>query len=744
MGKSLLWMAVVAACSQPGGGASLRVGTVTFPALADGAVEVAGAGMTVRFALRGADAVPAEDDGGGQIAYRGAWHGADVVHRALAGGDEDFVALDARPADERLDYDVELAGVAGLRLVRDTLELLDAGGAPRLRVAAPYAIDARGVRTAATLAVTGCAYDASPAAPWHRAVVAPGGARCTVTVRWHAASYPAVVDPVWQATGAMTDFRSSFTATLLGNGLVLVAGNATADLYDDATGTFAATGAMSESRNGPTASLLPDGTVLVAGGTEDTSAEIYDPVAGTFALAKAPMVTARARHTATTLASGLVLLAGGRNLGGATDSAELYDPVAGTFTATGFLGESRSSHTATLLANGKVLIAGGGNTSTTSEAELYDPVAGTFTKTGSMHDTKSGHTATLLRSGDVLITGGTLIGNNSLDDTELYDPALGTFSLGPTMSIVRNAHAATMLATGKVLIAGGANPGAFGGGAVTNLADLYDPATNTIAPTASMVVAREGQVALALPSGRVLIAGGDDLNHVLSSAERFFDLVDADACGSDAECDSGHCADGVCCDRACTGQCEACDAAGEAGTCTVVTGAPHASHTPCAGSGACVGTCDGTTADACAFPGAATACGTACGGDGVSEIGLACDGAGGCEEGSDVVGCGEYACAGSACEDSCGSDADCAPAMGLACVGSVCEVPSGSGSGSGSGGSGNGSGNGSGDGSGSGDGHGGGGGCAAGGGQSVAVALVLVALVERRRQNARTRRVWIV
>ena len=62
------------------------------------------------------------------------------------------------------------------------------------------------------------------------------------------------------------------TATLLGDGRVLVAGSnldgqPSVELYDPATGSWTSTGAMTDPRfEGYTATLLPNGKVLVAGG----------------------------------------------------------------------------------------------------------------------------------------------------------------------------------------------------------------------------------------------------------------------------------------------------------------------------------------------------------------------------------------------------------------------------------------------------------------------------------------------
>ena len=104
-------------------------------------------------------------------------------------------------------------GAAGLRLVGGTLEVLDAAGTPRLRVAPPYIVGADGASTDATLAVTGCAVDTNPAPPWGRAVTAPGARVCQVKVSWPGSgvAYPAILDPRWTTTGSMGTARQDHT-----------------------------------------------------------------------------------------------------------------------------------------------------------------------------------------------------------------------------------------------------------------------------------------------------------------------------------------------------------------------------------------------------------------------------------------------------------------------------------------------------------------------------------------------------
>jgi hypothetical protein len=113
----------------------------------------------------------------------------------------------------------------------------------------------------------------------------------------------------------MTTARADATATLLGNGRVLLAGGGnpsattTAELYNPASGTWSATGSMTDFHPLGSAALLQDGRVLVAG---YSTADVYSPATGTWT-ATGDMVDPGLYDAATApLPNGQVLFAGGR------------------------------------------------------------------------------------------------------------------------------------------------------------------------------------------------------------------------------------------------------------------------------------------------------------------------------------------------------------------------------------------------------------------------------------------------
>ncbi len=133
--------------------------------------------------------------------------------------------------------------------------------------------------------------------------------------------------------------------------------------------------------------------------------------------------------SAVLLASGDVLVAGGTNYG---PIAQTWNPATGLWSATRPMRAARESFTLTTLASGLVLAAGGcdGDYCTTvlGSAKMYHPTTRTWTSTGHMVEPRYGHTATLLPTGKVRVTGGTDTNQDAATVTELYNPATGTWT----------------------------------------------------------------------------------------------------------------------------------------------------------------------------------------------------------------------------------------------------------------------------------------------------------------------------
>jgi len=338
----------------------------------------------------------------------------------------------------------------------------------------------------------------------------------------------------------------------LADGRVLFIDNPGAEIYDPATGKFASAGGPAAIHPDGTATLLADGRVLLAGGYDTTApnpdvesnrAELFDPSTGKFTKTGS-MTMGRSGHTATLLADGRVLMAGGgiQHVGGQdtsgtgdvrhanwfadvrretvdpriarptatlemTATAELYDPKTGTFHATGSMTIPRDQATATRLEDGRVLIAGAGDEGNAADAsaDLYDPTTGKFSATGSMNTARYGQTATLLPDGRVLISGGT-DGQGPLVSLEAYDPAKGRFDDAGSNE-TREGPFVVVLQDGRVLMVGGNTLSNAKLWTLVRECGFFDIATDKASPAASLSAKGDAYVEAAVPllDGRVLV-----------------------------------------------------------------------------------------------------------------------------------------------------------------------------------------------------------------------------------------------
>ncbi len=252
---------------------------------------------------------------------------------------------------------------------------------------------------------------------------------------------------------------------------------------------------------------------------------VFVGVINAFSAAPAQPTIARWGATATPLADGTVLVAGGATGGSdqapqATDALELYDPATGQFTpidSTGF--GARVYHTAVTDADGNVVFMGGldDNAQPRQDVVSFDPATHALTALAPLAEPRFGHVAALITqpsdSGAILVAGGTVGGAAS---------ATGwIYRAGATAQPVAmpSPHTFAVLTplptnTGELLITGGLDAT----GAPTALATVYHPADETfvtpMAPNGTnlyrsqMSDARVGHIAVAAGLNDVIIIYG--------------------------------------------------------------------------------------------------------------------------------------------------------------------------------------------------------------------------------------------
>ncbi|HLK41002.1 MAG TPA: kelch repeat-containing protein [Polyangiaceae bacterium] len=406
-----------------------------------------------------------------------------------------------------------------------------------------------------------------------------------------------IFDPAtnrWTRAPSETVGRRTFAVVQLGNGDVLASGGTAgsqsqtpaAEVYRPGAAGWLPITPMSQARHDHTTTLMLDGRVMVTGGfggpgvrqNPVAAAEIFDPATDTWTPIP-QMHDARARHRASLLPDGRVLVTGGviesGGQGPGRATAEAFDTCTNTWTPLPPMAVDRYLHTSTVLCGtGKVIVTGGdssaGAQAVTERVEAYNPVTNAWESHDSMSTPREHHKAALLADGRVLVSGGAAgsqnFAPNYLNTSELFDPAVGHWAAPVTMNAYRAKHRSLRLADGRVLIAGGFDPngsplystevfdvtsGAWtlvaattgqhieaelvpfagaslllAGGWTTNLTEAFDPPSGTWSARLPMNEVR-GEFGLApVFDGRTLAAGGLDVTQSPQPSAEVYDPAD--------------------------------------------------------------------------------------------------------------------------------------------------------------------------------------------------------------------------
>lgn len=200
-------------------------------------------------------------------------------------------------------------------------------------------------------------------------------------------------------------------------------------------------------------------------------------------------------------------------------------PGQGVMTRVADMIESRIEPVIVTLTDGRVLIASGG-----ASAEVLDPSTGRFVTVPEPGSVTGDGAGVLLRDGRVLVV--LYSGNNLASSIHVFDPRTATWTriaakgyvgteLDGGSGSIRRYPTLTLLHDGRVLLSGGeVNSPGGGTGTVVDTAEIFDPVTETIAPTGSLGKPRTGHSATTLPDGRVLVAGGQGLCDTVRDAFR--------------------------------------------------------------------------------------------------------------------------------------------------------------------------------------------------------------------------------
>ncbi|HEU4387773.1 MAG TPA: galactose oxidase-like domain-containing protein [Blastocatellia bacterium] len=257
-------------------------------------------------------------------------------------------------------------------------------------------------------------------------------------------------------------------------------------IFDPAAETWTKMNNMNEARWYPTVATLPDGRILAASGSGASQLEIYDPFANSWQLVSgAGRVFSELYPSLHLLPSGQVFYsragwAQADMVQTRTALLAFSGPLSGTWSD---LGQQqfydRQEGTAVLQIDATVnppaanlFMIGGGvsgpatarNPQSAEMIELTSTVGAAWTRIADMNFPRTNVNAVLLPDGTILVIGGQRNGKWNPDpgpvlEAEIYDPRANTWTATAPMMFPRQYHSvAVLLPDGRVMTAGGVDP----------------------------------------------------------------------------------------------------------------------------------------------------------------------------------------------------------------------------------------------------------------------------------------------
>jgi N-acetylneuraminic acid mutarotase len=207
-------------------------------------------------------------------------------------------------------------------------------------------------------------------------------------------------------------------------------------------------------------------------------------------------------------ADGRVFATGGVDESGtAMTLVEAYSPGSGTWSAVAPVPEARYAHASVRGSNGLIYVIGGMvDNNPAASVRAYDPSSNAWSPAADMTTSRVGLAAAVV-GGKIYVTGGvtgTRFNRSYLASGEVYDPATNTWSPLASMQEPRYFHAMAAGPDGRIYAIGGTNAMGW----MVSTVEAYDPTTKTWTYVASLPTGRYAMGAATGGDGLIYVVGG--------------------------------------------------------------------------------------------------------------------------------------------------------------------------------------------------------------------------------------------